>query len=90
MAYCWGSLPLIAKDKVFFMRSESPGVVHTFGIIFSLCSNKKCKGFGKHGALGIGSFEDKNLPQLVKSIQNEKIVKIACGGEKKCLLCNKL
>lgn len=65
-------------------------MLFTLLVLFFALGNKKCKGFGKHGALGIGSFEDKNLPQLVKSIQNEKIVKIACGGEKKCLLCNKL
>jgi len=37
-------------------------------------------GNGVHGQLGTGGAPDMKLPELVKSLKNEKVVKVACGS----------
>ena len=37
-------------------------------------------GYNYYGQLGIGNTENKNIPQLISSLINKKIIDIKCGG----------
>jgi X-linked retinitis pigmentosa GTPase regulator len=52
----------------------------TFGVVLDANSNLYSWGTNSNGELGVGDFEIRKTPSLIKGLQGKVVTKVSCGG----------